>query len=133
VAALLRNDVHPKPVRWVGTSREDLRAFPDEVQRKVGGALWDAQIGEKSTFAKPLKGFGGAGVLEIVDDYDGDTCRAVYTVRFFGVIYVSHAFQKKSKRGIATPKAEKEAIEQRLRRAKEDYEQWTRNVRPISR
>ena len=71
--------------------------------------------------------------MEIMDDYDGDTYRAVYTVRFFGVVYVLHAFQKKSKRGIVTPKAEKEAIEQRLRRAKEDYEQWTRNVRPISR
>ena len=130
---MLRDDVHPKPVRWVGTSREDLRGFPDDVQRKVGGALWDAQIGEKSAFAKPLKGFGGAGVLEIVDDFDGDTYRAVYTIRFFGVIYVLHAFQKKSKRGIATPKAEKEAIEHRLKRAKEDYEQWTRNVRPISR
>ncbi len=133
VATIPRDDVRPKPVRWVGTSREDLRSFPDDVQRKVGGALWDAQIGEKLTFAKPLKGFGGAGVLEIVDDFDGETYRAVYTVRFFGVIYVLHAFQKKSKRGIATPKAEKEAIEQRLRRAKEDYEQWTRNVRPISR
>ena len=82
---------------------------------------------------KPLRGFGGAGVLEIVDDFDGDAYRAVYTVRFFGVIYVLHAFQKKSKRGIATPKAEIEAIQQRLKRAKEDYEQWTRNVRPISR
>jgi phage-related protein len=133
VATIPRDDVYPKPVRWVGSSREDLRGFPDDVQRKVGGALWDAQIGEKSTFAKPLKGFGGAGVLEIVDDFDGDTYRAVYAVRFFGVIYVLHAFQKKSKRGIATPKAEKEGIEQRLKRAKEDYEQWTRNVRPISR
>ena len=72
-------------------------------------------------------------MLEIVDDYDGDAYRAVYTVRFLGVIYVLHAFQKKSKRGIVTPKAELEAIEQRLKRAKEDYEQWTRNVRPISR
>jgi len=133
VATIPRDDIQPKPVRWVGTSREDLRRFPEEVQRKVGGALWDAQIGEKSPSAKPLKGFGGAGVLEILDDFDGDAYRAVYTVRFFGVIYVLHAFQKKSKRGIATPKAEMKAIEQRLKRAKEDYEQWTRNVRPISR
>jgi phage-related protein len=69
----------PKPVRWVGSSKEDLSAFPEEVRRRVGGALWDAQIGQKAPYAKPLKGFGGAGVLEIVDDFDGDTFRAVYT------------------------------------------------------
>ncbi len=69
-----------------------------------GGALWEAQIGRKAAFAKPLKGFGGAGVLEIVDDFDGDTFRAVYTVRFPIAVYVLHAFRKKSKRGIATPK-----------------------------
>lgn len=129
VATQSRADVRPKPVRWVGSSR----GFPDEVQRKVGGALWDAQVGAKSPHAKPLKGFGGAGILEIVDDFDGDAYRAVYTVRFFGVVYVLHAFQKKSRRGIATPKAEIETIQQRLKRAKEDYEQWTRNVTPISR
>ncbi len=132
MAILPRGDVHPKPVRWVGTSRKDLRRLPDEVQRKVGGALWDAQVGEKSPFAKPLKGFGGAGVLEIVDDFDGDAYRAVYTVRLFGVVYVLPALRKKSKRGIATPKAEIETIQQRLKRAKEDYEQWTRNVTPLS-
>ena len=69
----------PKPVRWVGSSKEDLSDFPDEVRRRVGGALWEAQIGRKAPFAKPLKGFGDAGVLEIVDDFDGDTFRAVYT------------------------------------------------------
>jgi phage-related protein len=71
-----------------------------------------------------LKGFGGAGVLEVVDDFDGDTYRAVYTVRFAGVVYVLHAFQKKAKRGIATPKREIDLIEQRLKRAREDYAQW---------
>jgi phage-related protein len=81
-------------------------------------------------FAKPLKGFGGAGVLEIVDDFDADTYRAVYTVRFVGAVYVLHAFQKKSKRGAATPKTELNLIEQRLKRAREDYEQWSRSVRP---
>ena len=80
--------VQPKPARWVGSSKEDLRDFPTEVRRRVGGALWDAQLGLKAPYAKPLKGFGGAGVLEIVDDFDGDTYRAVYTVRFRGVVYV---------------------------------------------
>ncbi|MBI3514690.1 MAG: type II toxin-antitoxin system RelE/ParE family toxin [Proteobacteria bacterium] len=123
----------PKPVRWVGSSRDDLRDFPEAVRQRVGGALWDAQIGLKAPYAKPLKGFGGAGVLEIVDDSDGDTYRAAYTVRFAGVVYVLHAFQKKSKRGAATPKAELELIERRLKRAKEDYEQWSRSAKPTSR
>ena len=117
-----RNDAPPKPVRWVGSSKDDLSGFPEEVRRRVGGALWDAQRGLKAPYAKPLRGFGGAGVLEVVDDYDGDTYRAVYTVRFAGVVYVLHAFQKKSKSGKATPKAELDLIKQRLRRATEDYE-----------
>ena len=117
-----RNDAPPKPVRWVGSSKDDLSGFPEEVRRRVGGALWDAQRGLKAPYAKPLRGFGGAGVLEIVDDYDGDTYRAVYTVRFAGVVYVLHAFQKKSKGGKATPKAELDLIKQRLKRATEDYE-----------
>lgn len=70
----------------------------------MGRALWDAQIGLKAPFAKPLKGFGGAGVLEVVDDFDGDTYRAVYTIQFALVVYVLHVFQKKSRKGIATPK-----------------------------
>jgi phage-related protein len=128
-----RSDVPPKPLRWVGSSKDDLRGFPEEVRRRVGGALWDAQRGFKAPFAKPLRGFGGAGVLEIVDDHDGDTYRAVYTVRFAGVVYVLHAFQKKSKRARATPKAELDLIKQRLKRATEDYEQWSRNKNPVSR
>ena len=128
-----RSDARPKPVRWVGSSKEDLRAFPEEVRRRIGGALWDAQLGLKAPYAKPLKGFGGAGVLEIVDDFDGDTYRAVYTVRFAGAIYVLHAFQKKSKRGIATPKAELGLIGERLKRAKEDYARWSRSEKPTSR
>jgi phage-related protein len=123
----------PKPVRWVGSSKDDVSRFPDEVRRRIGGALWDAQIGSKATYAKPLKGFGDAAVLEVVDDHDGDTFRAVYTVRFAMCVYVLHAFQKKSKRGIATPKAELAVIEQRLRRAREDYQQWSAGERPISR
>jgi len=73
---------HAKPVRWVGSSKDDLSGFPAEVRRRVGGAVWEAQIGRKALYAKPLRGFGDAGVLEIVDDFDGDTFRAVYTVRF---------------------------------------------------
>jgi hypothetical protein len=64
---------HPKPVRWVGSSKADLSDFSEEVRRRVGGALWEAQIGRKAPYAKPLKGFGDAGVLEIVEDFDGDT------------------------------------------------------------
>jgi phage-related protein len=124
-------NVQPKPVRWVGSSKEDLRDFPEEVRRRVGSALWDAQLGLKAPYVKPLQGFGGAGVLEIVDDFNGDTYRAVYTVRFAAAVYVLHAFQKKSRRGIATPKAELDLIEQRLRRAREDYERWSRSEKPI--
>ncbi len=117
----------PKPVRWVGASKDDLSAFPHDVKLRVGGALWDAQVGLKSPLAKPLKGFGGAGVLEVVVDFDGNAFRTVYTVRFAEAVYVLHAFQKKSKKGIATPKAELDLIRLRLARAKEDYEQWRRS------
>lgn len=113
-----------KPVRWIASSRGDLREFPEPVRLRVGGALWEAQKGGKAPWAKPLRGYGGAGVVEIVDDHDGDTYRAVYTVRFEGVVYVLHAFQKKSKSGIATPKKDWALIETRLRRAEEDYRQW---------
>jgi len=114
-----------KPLRWVGDSREAMREFPEDVRRHMGGALWEAQRGGKAPSAKPLKGFGGAGVLEIVDDFDGDAYRAVYALRFAGVIYVLHAFQKKSKRGIATPRREMALIETRLNWAKEDWKRWT--------
>ena len=123
----------PKPVRWVGSSKEDLSDFPEDVRRRVGGALWEAQVGRKARYAKPFKGFGDASVLEIVDDFDGDTFRAVYTVHFAKAVYVLHAFQKKSKRGSATPKAELDLIDQRLKRAKEDYEQWSKSEKPTSR
>ena len=123
----------PKPVRWVGSSKDDVSGFPEEVRRRVGGALWDAQMRRKAPYAKPLRGFGDASVLEIVDDFDGDTFRAVYTVRFAKAVYVLHAFQKKSKRGIATPKAELDLVEQRLKRAKEDYERWSKSEKPRSR
>ncbi|MFL6202586.1 MAG: type II toxin-antitoxin system RelE/ParE family toxin [Thermoanaerobaculia bacterium] len=129
----IRENTPPKPVRWVGSSKEDLRNFPDEVRWRVGGALWDAQQGRKAPYAKPLRGFGSAGVLEVVDDFEGDTYRAVYTVRFSGVVYVLHAFQKKSKQGIATPRPDLDLIEQRLKRAREDYAQWSKSRNPTSR
>jgi phage-related protein len=117
----------PRPVPWVGRSKEDVSAFPVEVRRRVGGALWDAQVGNKATYAKPLKGFGDAAVLEVVDDFDGDTYRTVYTVRFARAVYVLHAFMKKSLRGIATPKTELTLINERLKRAEQDYRQWLAN------
>jgi phage-related protein len=76
----------PKPVRWIGSSRGDVSSFPASVRLRVGGALWEAQLGRKAAWAKPLKGFAGAGVLEVADDFDGDTYRAVYTPRFAGVV-----------------------------------------------
>jgi len=127
------SDDQAKPVRWIGSSKDDVSEFPEDVRRRVGGALWEAQIGRKAPYAKPLKGFGDAGVIEIVDDYDGDTFRAVYTIRFAKAVYVLHAFQKKSKRGAATPRTELDLIDQRLSRAKEDYEQWSKSEKPISR
>jgi phage-related protein len=106
-----------KPVIWVGPSLRELRALPDEVQDKLGYALFLAQAGAKYPSAKPLKGFGGAGVLEVVEDHQGDIYRAVYTVRFADAVYVLHAFQKKSKKGIATPKHELDLIRARLKEA----------------
>ncbi len=90
----------------------------------MGFALFQAQAGGKHHDAKPLEGFGGAGILEVVANYQGDTFRAVYTVKFAGIVYVLHAFQKKSKRGAKTPKAEVDLIHQRLRAAEEHYEEW---------
>lgn len=115
----------PKPVEFVGTSRTDLQAFPEAVRLVMGHAIFMAQVGQKHPDAKPLRGgeFKGAGVLEVVDDYDGDTFRAVYTVRFGGVVYVLHAFQKKAKSGIATPKHHVALIKQRLRYARDHYEE----------
>jgi len=90
----------------------------------------DAQVGRKAPFAKPLKGFGSAGVLEVVDDFDGDTYRAVYTVIFAEAVYVLHAFEKKSRKGVATPRSEIELIKQRLERARQDYQQWQGRQKP---
>ncbi len=108
-----------KPVVWVLSSKDDLKKFPRIAQSHLGFALKVAQSGGKHPDAKPMRGFGGASVIEIVEDYDGDTYRAVYTVKFVEAIYVLHAFQKKSKTGIATPKHDLRLIEERLRRVRE--------------
>src|SRR5690348_14691994 len=114
-----------KPVVWVGSSRSDLASFPEDVKDAIGYALYIAQRGGKHPDAKPLKGFGGAGVLEIVEDHAGDTYRAVYTVSFVSRIYVLHAFQKKSKTGKSTFKRDVELIRSRLKRAQEEHVRWT--------
>lgn len=106
-----------KPVIWIGSSRTDLRAFPEPVQDHMGYALYVAQQGSKHRDTKTLTGLGGAGVVEIIKDYRGDTFRAVYTLRHAGVVYVLHAFQKKSKTGRETPRRDIELIKQRLRLA----------------
>jgi phage-related protein len=111
----------PKPLFWVGPTLKDLKAFPPEVRQAVGFALFQAQTGGKHLDAKVLKGFGGAGLLEIVSDHDGGTYRTVYTVRFAGAVYALHAFQKKSKKGIKTPRPELETIRLRLKTAEEDH------------
>ncbi len=106
-----------RPIEWIGSALKDLSDFPLNVKRDVGFALRAAQQGKKSPAAKPLTGdgaFKGAAVLEIVDDHDGDTYRAVYTVRFAEAVYVLHAFQKKSTKGIATPRHEIEKIKRCL-------------------
>jgi phage-related protein len=115
------DDEELKPVIWIGTSQKDIRSFPKSVRRDLGQALYAAQRGMTDPAAKPLKGFGGYSVMEIVAPFDGNTWRGVYTVRFKGVIYVLHVFQKKSKSGIATPKQEIELIHKRLAIAEQDY------------
>jgi phage-related protein len=113
-----------KPLLWIASSKRDLKKFPKPVQYNLGRALQTAQWGGKSDDAKPLKGFKGASVLEVVEDYDGDTYRAVYTVKFRRAVCVLHAFQKKSKKGIKTPKVVIDLIEERLAYASEVYEEW---------
>lgn len=108
-----------RPVVWVGSSRRDLREFPDPVRDHMGYALYVAQRGGKHRDAKALSGFGGAGVLELIEDFRGDTFRAVYTVRFAETIYVLHAFQKKSKTGRETSRRDIELVKQRLREAEQ--------------
>jgi len=110
-----------KPLEWIGNTRRVVQAFSKPVRQVVGQALYAAQIGDTHVDTKPLKGFGGASVVEIISDYDGDTFRAVYTVKFRGVVYALHAFQKKSKKGSKTPRKEIDLITQRLKDAEQHY------------
>lgn len=104
-----------KPLEWIASSHKDLMALPSDVRRRFGYALSLAQIGDQDDAAKELKGFGGAGVLKVVEDDAGGTYRAVYTVKFAEAMFVLHCFQKKSKSGIATPKADMDIIRARLK------------------
>jgi phage-related protein len=107
---------NPKPLIWRGTSKIDFMGFPRTAQREMGYALFLAQMGERHpSMAKTLSGFGGANVLEIKETYEGDAYRAVYTVRYAEAVYVLHAFQKKSKKGKATPKRDVDLITKRLK------------------
>lgn len=116
--------IRPKPVFWIGSSRKDVRKFPRKVRQTFGQALFDAQTGGKHPDVKPLKGFGGAGVLEVVEDDDGSTYRAVYTVKLAGVVYVLHAYQKKSKAGAKTPAEDIDKVTRRLKGAQKHHAEW---------
>jgi phage-related protein len=111
-----------KPLYWVGSAKKDLLAFPEAVKGGIGAALSVAQFSGKHPAAKPWKGE-GSGVLEIVEDYRGDTYRAVYTVRFEAAVYVLHAFQKKSPKGIKTAATDVDLVSKRLKAARLDYEE----------
>ena len=115
IIAYVKQDT--RPLRWIGSAKRDLMAMPDEVQQVFGFALFNAQIGLLHPSAKPLKGFGSAGILEVVEDWHGNAYRAVYTVRFAHSVYVLHCFQKKSKRGIEMTKHDLELIRERLKQA----------------
>ncbi len=110
-----------KPLFWMGSTHKDLKSFPAEVRQAVGFALFQAELGRKHVDAKVLKGFGGAEVLEVMSDFDGDTYRTVYTVKFAGAVYALHAFQKKSKKGIKTPAVEVDIVRSRLKAAEEHH------------
>ncbi len=116
-----------KSIHFLGDSRTVLRKFPPETKDRIGYALYEAQKGEKAANTKPLKGFHGASVLEVMEDHDGSTYRAIYTIRFSHAVYVLHTFQKKSKKGIATPKHEIALIKSRLKLAEEDWKKETKS------
>jgi phage-related protein len=106
-----------KPLVWIASSKKDLGRMPGDVQDVFGFALYQAQIGKKAGMAKPLKGFGSAAVIEVVEDWMSDTFRAVYTVKFANAVYVLHCFQKKSSKGIETPKPDLDLIRERFKAA----------------
>ena len=112
-----------KPIVWVRSSKEDLKRLPVMARKHIGFALKMAQMGEKHPDSKPMRGFDGGSVVEVVEDYDRNTYRAVYTVRFAEAVYVLHCFQKKSRHGIATERRDIDLIKERLVRAEELHRQ----------
>jgi phage-related protein len=116
--------LQPKEVIWISSSRKDLESFPLPVRKKMGFGLWQAQIGKKPAGAKVLKGFSGAGAVEIIRNHQSGTYRVIYTIQFAKAIYVLHAFQKKSKKRVKTPVEEIELVRNRLKVAEEHYEEW---------
>jgi phage-related protein len=108
---------------WVASSKRDLLSLPEEVVDVFGYALYLAQVGRKHDQAKPMQGFGSASVLELVEDWEGNTYRAIYTVRFERAVYVLHVFQKKAKHGIATPKSDLDLIRSRLKAAEQAWKE----------
>ena len=122
----LHGSGHAKPIHWVGSAKKDLAAFPGPARREVGFALYLAQLGMRAMQVKALRGFGGASVLEIVVEHESNAFRTVYTVAFPKAIYVLHAFQKKSKSGSATPRADVTTIKRRLAAAVLAYRQATK-------
>lgn len=113
-----------KALAWIGSSKKDFTDFPVGIKKEMGHALYIAQEGGKHKNAKPLKGFRGANVLEIVEEDEAGTYRIMYTVQFEYVMYVLHAFQKKSKTGIKTPKQDMDLVEIRLNWARQKYKEW---------
>ncbi len=107
---------------WIGSSLRDLKSFPKAVRERFGYALYVAECGDKHKNAKPLKGYQGSGVLELIENYDKGSYRSVYTVKFKKYVYVLHCFEKKAKKGIATPKRDVEMIKARLKMALRDYQ-----------
>ena len=114
-----------KPLMWVGSARRDLKLLPDPVRHDFGYALFLAQSGRSHSQAKSLRSFRSAGVMEVVGNWQGNTYRAVYTVRFEAAVFVLHVFQKKSKSGIATPKRDMDLVRARLKTAEELVKEWS--------
>jgi len=125
----LHGSGHAKPIHWVGSAKKDLAAFPGPARREVGFALYLAQLGMQAMQVKALRGFGGASVLEIVVEHESNAFRTVYTVAFPKAVYVLHAFQKKSKSGISTPREDVAIIKRRLAAAVIAYRQSTKGKR----
>jgi len=122
-----------KPVKWVGSAKKDLDKMPADVQDVFGHAVDLAKAGGKHPDAKPFRGHGSGGVMEVVEDYSGDTYRAVYTVRLESWVYVVHCFQKKSVSGIKTPQPDLDLIDQRLKAAAADHAAWIKSHKGVTK